>query len=118
LNPSGEAVSGTGRRLDQWLWFARLAKTRSQAARLCACGAVTLNGAPARKPNQTTRIGDTVSLPQGGYRRSVRVMALGSRRGPASEARLLYRESAAPVRVRELMPAWEPLLAAEDDGED
>jgi ribosome-associated heat shock protein Hsp15 len=99
------------RRLDQWLWFARLAKTRSFAARLCAAGAVTVNGVVARKPNQAVRIGDAVAAPQGAYRRAVRVLALGSRRGPASEARLLYEELAAPERVKETAAAWEPLLA-------
>jgi ribosomal 50S subunit-recycling heat shock protein len=34
----------SGRRLDQWLWFARLVKSRSRAARLCVTGVVTVNG--------------------------------------------------------------------------
>jgi ribosome-associated heat shock protein Hsp15 len=46
----------------------------------------------------------------------VRVVALGSRRGPASEAQSLYQEIAPPVRRTETAPEWEPLLA-EDDSE-
>lgn len=75
---------------------------------------MAVNGAAIRKPNHLVRIGDAIAAPQGGYRRTVRVLALGSRRGPASEARLLYSEIAAPVPLSELTPAWEPLLADND----
>jgi ribosome-associated heat shock protein Hsp15 len=100
-------------RLDQWLWFARLAKSRSLAARLCAAGAIRVNGATVTKPNQTVRIGDVVVVPQGGVQRTVRVLALGLRRGPASEARGLYLETAA-ARLRDIAPAWVPLLDEDD----
>ena len=56
------------------------------------------------------RIGDTIGLPQGAVHRTIRVVALGTRRGPAAEARLLYEETAVPVRLTELAPAWTPLL--------
>ena len=100
-------------RLDQWLWFARLAKSRSLAARLCAAGAIRVNGAMVTKPNQTLRVGDLVVVPQGGVQRTVRVLALGVRRGPASEARALYLETAA-ARLSDLAPIWVPLLDEED----
>jgi ribosomal 50S subunit-recycling heat shock protein len=60
------------------------------------------------------RIGDAIAAPQGAYRRTVQVLALGSRRGPATEARLLYEEIAAPVRLSDHKLAWEPLLAEDD----
>jgi len=100
-------------RLDQWLWFARLAKSRSVAARLCAAGAIAINGAMVTKPNQTVRVGDFVVVPQGGVQRTVRVLALGVRRGPSSEARALYQETAA-ARLSDLAPIWVPLLDEED----
>ncbi len=100
-------------RLDQWLWFARLAKSRSVAARLCAAGAIAINRTTVTKPNQTVRVGDLVVVPQGGAQRTVRVLALGVRRGPASEARALYQETAA-ARLRDLAPIWVPLLDEED----
>jgi ribosome-associated heat shock protein Hsp15 len=102
------------RRLDQWLWFARLAKSRSLAARLCTAGAITVNEVTIRKANHIVRIGDTIAVPQGTFRRSVRLIGLGVRRGPAAEARRLYEEIAAPVRRSELTLAWTPLLAEED----
>lgn len=101
----------TKTRLDQWLWFARFVKSRSLAARLCAAGAIAVNGIPVKKPNQSVRIGDLVVLPQGGWQRTVRVLALGARRGPVIEACLLYEEAAAALRLRDLAPGWEPLLA-------
>jgi len=104
----------TSRRLDQWLWFARFAKSRSLAARLCAQGAITVNGAVVLKANHAVRPGDVVTLPQGPWQRTVEVLGLGVRRGPASEAQTLFRETAS-VRRAELMPAWEPLLPADDD---
>jgi ribosome-associated heat shock protein Hsp15 len=96
-------------RLDLWLWYARFAKTRSLAARLCEAGAVTLNGSAAGKA-ASVRIGDTVTVPQGRMRRTACVRALGERRGPPAEARLLYDETRPPEPLREAH-AWEPLLS-------
>lgn len=103
------------RRLDQWLWFGRFVKTRSLAARLCTAGAIAVNGTAIRKANHTVHVGDTVAVPQGALCRTVRVLALGLRRGPAAEARLLYEEIAVPVRQSELAPAWMPLLIDDED---
>ena len=109
-----EGVERTKARLDQWLWFARFVKSRSLAARLCAAGAVTVNGSPVKKANHPIRMGDIVVLPQGGWQRTVRVLALGIRRGPAPEARLLYEEAAISTRLADLAPAWMPLLAGDE----
>jgi ribosome-associated heat shock protein Hsp15 len=106
------------RRLDQWLWFARLVKSRSLAGRLCAEGTVSVNQAAVRKPNHAIRIGDIVIVPQGQFRRTVRVLALGARRGPAIEARQLYEESTAPMRLSEPPLEWTPLLADPEPGSD
>jgi ribosome-associated heat shock protein Hsp15 len=103
----------TSRRLDQWLWFARLAKSRSTASRLCTAGAIILNGVVAEKARRLIRVGDIIVVPQGVLFRTIRVKALGSRRGPSMEAQLLYEEAAAPVCVSELDPRWKPLLADE-----
>jgi ribosome-associated heat shock protein Hsp15 len=101
------------RRLDQWLWFARLAKSRSIASILCASGAIILNGVVAGKASHLIRIGDIIVIPKRGLCRTVRVKALGWRRGPSIEAQLLYEEAAAPIYLSELDPPWNPLLADE-----
>jgi len=114
LNAIAAGAERTKTRLDQWLWFARFVKSRSLAARLCAAGAVVVNGFPVKKANHLVRIGDIVVLPQGGWQRTVRVSALGLRRGPAAEARLLYEETAAALRFADLAPVWVPLLGDSD----
>ena len=110
-----EGMERSKSRLDQWLWFARFVKSRSLAARLCAAGAVTVNGSPVQKANHPIRPGDIVVLPQSGWQKTVRVIALGVRRGPAPEARLLYEEAAVSVRLSDLAPPWMPLLGGEFD---
>ena len=97
-----------GRRLDQWLWFARLTRSRSLAARLCVAGTVVVNGVAARKPSQAIRVGDAVTVTQGPGRRTLRVLALGRHRGPPAEARSLYEETA--VIAAEPAARWAPLL--------
>ena len=106
------------RRLDQWLWFARFVKTRSLAARLCTAGAIAVNGVAIRKANHTIHVNDTITVPQNALCRTVRVLALGLRRGPAAEARLLYEEIAVPVRRSEFAPTWKPLILDEQDPSD
>ena len=106
-------------RIDKWLWHARLAKTRSLAARLCAAGAVSVAGVPARKPHQPIRVGAIVTVPRGRVILTVRVLGLGARRGPAAEARLLYAEHAPPRPVDPVPQPWVSLFAEEGaDAED
>lgn len=99
-------------RLDKWLWFARLARTRSLAARLCADGRVAVGG-HAVKPHHPVRIGDTVTLDWPEKRRFLTIRALGARRGPAAEARLLYDEAPAPALREAAAPAWTSLFVEE-----
>ena len=88
-----------GLRIDKWLWYARFFKSRSLATRTCAAGKVRANSAVVRKAHHGLRIGDVLTFPQGGRIRVVRVLAHGSRRGPAPLARTLY-EDLAPPRAR------------------
>ena len=83
-------------RLDKWLWHARFAKTRVLAARLCESGRVRLGGELVSKPHRLVRVGDVLTFPAGGHIRTVRVAALGMRRGPAAEAQRLYEDLAPP----------------------
>ncbi len=77
-------------RLDKWLWHARFFKTRSLASALVSKGRVRVNGTPAARPSRGVGAGDVLTFPQGRAIRVIRILALGERRGPASEARLLY----------------------------
>jgi ribosome-associated heat shock protein Hsp15 len=94
--------SRTRVRLDKWLWAARLYKTRALAVHAIANGRVVVNGAAA-KPGREMAIGDRLVIRQPGSSREILVCALGSTRGPASAAALLYQETPASVAARTRM---------------
>lgn len=81
-----------GQRLDNWLWCARLAKTRTGAARLIEAGKVRLNGNRVLKSSRLVQVGDVVTAAFLGRLAVVRVLAAVERRGPASLARTLYED--------------------------
>ena len=78
------------RRLDQWLWFARLFKSRTQAADAIEAGTFRLNRQVVNKAAQTIKPGDVLTFMRGDEVMVVRIRATGSRRGPAPEAQGLY----------------------------
>jgi ribosome-associated heat shock protein Hsp15 len=77
-------------RLDRWLWHARFCKSREGAARLVASGAVRVNAVRVGKPATPVRVGDGLSFALHGRIHVLRVAGIGTRRGPAPEARRLY----------------------------
>jgi len=77
-------------RIDKWLWHARFCKTRGLAQEKAVKGQIRLNGHRIEKASATVRIGDVMTLPAGGRVVSLKVLGLGLRRGPPSEAQLLY----------------------------
>ena len=79
-------------RLDRWLHHARLFRTRTLAADAIEAGGIRVNGKPCRKPAQILRSGDMVTVSAHGRVRVLRVIDLGERRGPASDAVTLYEE--------------------------
>jgi len=81
-------------RLDKWLWCARFMRARSDCAALVGLGGLRINRQPTDKPHARLRVGDVLTVPLRGQVRVVRVLALAARRGPATEARLLYDEIA------------------------
>jgi ribosome-associated heat shock protein Hsp15 len=91
-------------RLDKWLWQARFCKSRGLAAKLIADGAIRVNAARVTKPATVVRVGDGLSFALGGRVRAIRVLALGSRRGPATEARTLYADLDDPAARATLEP--------------
>jgi len=84
----------TRQRLDKWLWFARIVKTRQAAASLVEQGHVRLNRVKVAKPAHYVRPGDVLTIVLNARVRVLHVEGLALRRGPATAARLLYREPA------------------------
>lgn len=81
-----------GLRIDKWLWHARFCKTRGLAQRKAAAGLIRVNGQRIEKASALVRPGDVVTLPVARNVIALRVIALGARRGPPSEARTLYEK--------------------------
>lgn len=91
-------------RIDKWLCAARFFKTRSLAADAVECGKVHVNEARV-KPAKAVALGDMLTINIGQKQYVVEVLALSSRRGPASEAQKLYRETEASRQRREAITA-------------
>ena len=91
-------------RIDKWLWAARFYKTRSLAVQAIEGGKAKVSGERV-KPAREVKAGDTVTVRVGELEWTVEVQCVSERRGPASEAALLYREGDESRKKRELMIA-------------
>lgn len=79
-------------RIDKYLWFVRLAKSRSIAQKMAEEGYIRLNGRRVDRAHFPVRANDLITFAKDGRVRVVRVLALPVRRGPAPEAQLCYEE--------------------------
>jgi ribosome-associated heat shock protein Hsp15 len=102
-------------RVDKWLWAARLFKTRSLAAEAVRGGRVHVDGI-AVKPSREVREGDELQVTIGTVRQTLIVRGLSERRGPASEAALLYEETAESVAERQRQAELRRLAGPADLG--
>ncbi|HEX9856870.1 MAG TPA: RNA-binding S4 domain-containing protein [Paracoccaceae bacterium] len=96
--PDGKAASlqRPTLRIDKWLWQARFFRSRSLATEAVAEGHTRVNGVPVSKPAHAIGPGDTLTFPQGGRIRLIRVLHISVRRGPATEAQSLYLDLDGP----------------------
>jgi ribosome-associated heat shock protein Hsp15 len=95
-------MSEPGLRADKWLWYARFFKTRTLAARACNGGQLRVGGSVLAKAHGKLKVGDVLTFPQGRHIRVVKILALATRRGPASEARELYEDLKPPEAANRL----------------
>lgn len=93
--PATEPDAGR-QRLDKWLWYARVIKSRSGAARLVEAGHVRVNGTRIDTPAESLKIGDVLTIALDRQVRVLKVLAPGERRGPYPEARLLFDDLSSP----------------------
>jgi ribosome-associated heat shock protein Hsp15 len=89
-----EHASLSEQRLDKWLWYARIAKSRTLATKLIEAGHFRVNRVKAAKGSVTVRCGDVLTAFLQNRVRIIEIVALGERRGPPAEAQSLYRERA------------------------
>jgi ribosome-associated heat shock protein Hsp15 len=101
-------------RIDKWLWFTRVIKSRTLAAELVTEGKVRINRLRAAKPSQLVKPGDVLTVGMGAHVRILEVVAPGMRRGPAPEAQTLYKDLTPPPLPRD--PALGDLSTGRDAG--
>lgn len=89
-------------RLDKWLWQARFFKARSISAKTVSAGHVRLNDAKVSKPATPVKIGDVLVFPQAKVLKTVKILGLGIRRGPAPEAQALYDDMTPPPIIPDI----------------
>jgi len=107
MTPSGEPKL----RIDKWLWAARFYRTRSLAATAVEAGQVRIDGERV-KPARALRVGNLVTVRRAALVWDVEVTALAERRGSATDAALLYRETQASANAREAEVAKRRAAAA------
>jgi ribosome-associated heat shock protein Hsp15 len=81
-------------RIDKFLWFARLTKTRSLATRLADAGHIRIDGRRIARAHAAVKPGDTITLMVYDRIRIIRIAALPVRRGPPAEASACYTDIA------------------------
>ena len=79
-------------RIDRFLFFVRLVRSRTLAQGVIDEGRVRIDGRRVEKSSEEVRVGSVIALPLRDEIRILRVAALPARRGPASEARACYEE--------------------------
>ncbi|MBL4785123.1 MAG: RNA-binding S4 domain-containing protein [Cohaesibacteraceae bacterium] len=88
-------------RIDKWLWFARVVKTRTLAGKLVLSGNVRIDGIRITSTSHHIKPGDTLTIAVHEQIKILTVVANGQRRGPAAEAQLLYNDLSPPPPTKE-----------------
>ena len=94
-------------RIDKWLWYARFFKTRGLASKTVAAGHVRVNSDRVSKASFSVGPGDTLTFPQGRVIRVVRIVDIGTRRGPAPEAQALYEDLTPEAKPAPTAPKYD-----------
>ncbi len=84
-------------RVDKWLWHARVTKTRTLAQRLVIGGKIRINRVKTDDPAQKIKIGDVLTITLEKRILIYEVVDFAERRGPYSQARLLFRDLTEPA---------------------
>ena len=115
---SGETqpTSGSRQRIDKWLFFARMVKSRSLAQSHIQSGHVRINGERCNHPSQMVKPGDRIELTL--ERRDVVLVVrlAGERRGPYEQARLLYDDQSPPPDEAKRLTPYEQAIRATGTG--
>jgi ribosome-associated heat shock protein Hsp15 len=98
-------MAGSGsQRIDKWLYFARVVKSRSLAQKLATSGRVRIDGEKCGQASESVKPGDVLTITLERRILVYRVLSPGTRRGPAEEARTLYEDMSQPVAHDPALP--------------
>ncbi|MGN6550507.1 MAG: RNA-binding S4 domain-containing protein [Pararhizobium sp.] len=89
-------MNGGAQRIDKWLFFARIAKSRSLAAKIAQSGRVRVNRDKVDQASHPVKPGDVLTITLDRRVLVLKVVSGGIRRGPFEEARLLYEDLTPP----------------------
>ncbi|WP_306142385.1 RNA-binding S4 domain-containing protein [Roseibium sp. MMSF_3412] len=95
-------------RVDKWLWYARVTKSRSLAQKLATSGHVRINKDKIASASKTVKSGDVLTIVLERKVLVLKIVALGSRRGPYEEARTLYEDLSPPPPPKKDAPPPPP----------
>ncbi|WP_108819180.1 RNA-binding S4 domain-containing protein [Pseudovibrio sp. Alg231-02] len=88
-------------RIDKWLWYARITKSRTLAQKLAVSGHVRLNKDKIAAAKTAVKPGDVLTITMPRRLLILKVLKIGTRRGPAPEAQLLYEDMSPPPPPKE-----------------
>ncbi|CDN56058.1 RNA-binding S4 domain-containing protein [Neorhizobium galegae bv. officinalis bv. officinalis str. HAMBI 1141] len=108
--------SGSRQRIDKWLFFARMAKSRSIAQDLIRSNHVRVNGDLVSQPSSQVKPGDRIDLKLERRDLVLVVKTGGERRGPFEEARLLYEDLSPPPEETKRLTLFEQAQRAQGSG--
>lgn len=99
-------MEGTARqRIDKWLFFARVVKSRSLAAKLVQAGKIRLNREKIDQAAQAVKPGDVLTISLNRRILVLKIVLSGTRRGPFEEARTLYEDLSPSPEAKAAAPA-------------
>lgn len=101
-------------RIDKWLFFARVVKSRSLAAKLAAGGKVRVNRDKIEQAAHQVKLGDVLTITLDRRILVYKILDLGARRGPAPEAQLLYEDLSPKADMQ--LTTEKVLLPQRDEG--
>jgi ribosome-associated heat shock protein Hsp15 len=111
-----QPASGSRQRIDKWLFFARMVKSRSLAQVYVQNGSVRVNGERVVQPSHGVKAGDRIEFAL--ERRDIVLLVRlpGERRGPFEEAKLLYEDLTPPPDEARRLTSFEQALRAPGTG--
>ena len=86
----------SSQRIDKWLWHARFFKTRSIAQKFVTSGKIRINKEKATNASRQVRTGDVLTITRERDIKIIEILDIAQKRGPFSEAQLLYNDLSPP----------------------